>query len=91
MKCTSPSDVIPILCICVPFLLIFVSYPFDVPVPQLIKYKCFRVEASRPLTEPEIIPMPYVTENNRITLVMPVVQDELVEAVDFVKRYKFPG
>lgn len=47
-----------------------------------------KVEASRPLTEPEIIPMPYVTENNRITLVMPVVQDELVEAVDFVKRYE---
>lgn len=45
-----------------------------------------RIEASRSLTEPEIIPMPYVTENNRVTLVLPISQGELVEAVEFVKR-----
>ncbi|XP_050729542.1 chondroitin sulfate synthase 2-like [Eriocheir sinensis] len=47
-----------------------------------------KVEASRLLTEPEIIPMPYVTENNRLTLVLPVDQSELVEATQFVQRYE---
>lgn len=47
-----------------------------------------KIEASRSLTEPEIVPMPYVTENNRITLVLPVTQAELMEATEFVKRYE---
>lgn len=47
-----------------------------------------KVEATRSLTEPEIIPMPYVTENNRITLVLAITQAEMVEAVEFVKRYE---
>ncbi|KAG7166270.1 Chondroitin sulfate synthase 2-like [Homarus americanus] len=47
-----------------------------------------KLEACRSLTEPEIIPMPYVTENNRITLVLPIIQAEMVEAVEFVKRYE---
>ncbi|CAL4137218.1 unnamed protein product, partial [Meganyctiphanes norvegica] len=47
-----------------------------------------KTEASRPVAEPEMIPMPYVTENNRITLVLPVNQDNLLQAVDFVNRYE---
>ncbi|KAG0725180.1 Chondroitin sulfate synthase 2 [Chionoecetes opilio] len=47
-----------------------------------------KLQASRLLTEPEIIPMPYVTENNRITLVLPVHQAELAEATLFVQRYE---
>uniref|UniRef100_A0A0P4W3X9 Hexosyltransferase n=1 Tax=Scylla olivacea TaxID=85551 RepID=A0A0P4W3X9_SCYOL len=47
-----------------------------------------KIQASRLLTEPEIIPMPYVTENNRLTLVLPVDQSEIVEATQFVQRYE---
>lgn len=47
-----------------------------------------KLEATRSLTEPEIIPMPYVTENNRITLVLPITQADMVQGVEFVKRYE---
>ncbi|XP_045106284.1 chondroitin sulfate synthase 2-like [Portunus trituberculatus] len=47
-----------------------------------------KLQGSRLLTEPEIIPMPYVTENNRLTLVLPVDQSEIVEATQFVQRYE---
>ncbi|KAK4314086.1 hypothetical protein Pmani_014616 [Petrolisthes manimaculis] len=47
-----------------------------------------KMEASRLLTEPEIVPMPYVTENTRITVVLPVAQDYLSEVTQSVKRYE---
>lgn len=46
----------------------------------------YRMEASRLLTEPEIVPMPYVTENTRVTIVLTVTQAYLSEATQFVKR-----
>lgn len=46
----------------------------------------YRMEASRLLTEPEIVPMPYVTENSHVTIVLTVTHDYLSEATQFVKR-----
>lgn len=47
-----------------------------------------KFEATRPLTEPEMIPMPYVTENTRVTLVLPVIQADIIKATEFINRYE---
>ncbi|XP_076048148.1 chondroitin polymerizing factor [Oratosquilla oratoria] len=52
---------------------------------QLVSKK---MEASRPLTQPELIPMPYVTESNRIILVLPIHSSEINKAMEYIERYE---
>jgi len=46
-----------------------------------------RVELMRPLSNVEIVPMPYVTENTRVTIVVPVTMSERDTLVSFFDAY----
>ena len=46
-----------------------------------------RVNLMRPLSRVEIVPMPYVTENTRVTIVLPVTMGERDTVVSFFDSY----
>jgi len=46
-----------------------------------------RVNLMRPLSRVEIVPMPYVTENTRVTIVLPVAMGERDTVVSFFDSY----
>ncbi|KAG7201076.1 hypothetical protein KM043_017619 [Ampulex compressa] len=46
-----------------------------------------RIEVCKPLGAVEILPVPYVTENTRINLVLIIDAGKRAEAVEFLKRY----
>lgn len=47
-----------------------------------------RVHLVRPLSHVEIIPMPYVTENTRVSLILPVWYDDREWMPSFLKHYE---
>merc|ERR1719193_1486595 len=57
----------------------------DVARGQLQVHK--RVNLMRPLSRVEIVPMPYVTENTRVTIVLPVSMGERDAVVSFFDSY----
>jgi len=46
-----------------------------------------RAEVAKLLGKVEVVTMPYVTENSRIHLLLPVEPDEINDAARFVKEY----
>lgn len=46
-----------------------------------------RFEICKPLGKVELVPVPYVTENSRVTLILPVEEHEKEAAFDFLNRY----
>ncbi|ESP02248.1 hypothetical protein LOTGIDRAFT_138772 [Lottia gigantea] len=46
-----------------------------------------RVHLVRPLGRVEIVPMPYVTENTRVNMVLPVTEDEIDGVANFLDAY----
>jgi len=48
----------------------------------------FRVEVSKLLSKVEMLPVPYVTENTRVNILLPVRTYEKEDAFRFLKQYK---
>ncbi|CAH1382142.1 unnamed protein product [Tenebrio molitor] len=46
-----------------------------------------RFEVCKPLGKVEFVPVPYVTENSRVTIVLPVQEDEIELALEFLQGY----
>ncbi|XP_071454752.1 chondroitin sulfate synthase 2 [Hetaerina americana] len=46
-----------------------------------------RFEVAKPLGAAEMVPMPYVTENTRVTILLPVGPESVDWALDFIQRY----
>ncbi|KAJ4439449.1 hypothetical protein ANN_07573 [Periplaneta americana] len=46
-----------------------------------------RLEVCKPLGRVEVVPMPYVTENVRVNLVLPVEAEHKLEAIKFMENY----
>ena len=46
-----------------------------------------RVHLLRPLSNVEIVPMPYVTENSRVNLILPVLPEDKDNVVSFLDSY----
>lgn len=46
-----------------------------------------RLEVSKPLGRVEVVPVPYVTENTRVCLVLPVTVDTKAMVAEFIKQY----
>lgn len=46
-----------------------------------------RIEVCKPLGKVEVVPMPYVTENVRVNLVLPVEAEFKLEAIKFMENY----
>ncbi|XP_046388565.1 chondroitin sulfate synthase 2 [Ischnura elegans] len=46
-----------------------------------------RFEVAKPLGATEIVPMPYVTENTRVTVLLPVGVESVDWTLDFIHRY----
>lgn len=46
-----------------------------------------RLEVSKPLGKVEVVPVPYVTENTRVSLVLPVTMETKPMVADFLQQY----
>lgn len=46
-----------------------------------------RFEVCKPLGKVELVPVPYVTENSRVTIILPVQEHEKEAALDFLGRH----
>lgn len=46
-----------------------------------------RFEVSKPLGSVEFIPVPYVTENTRVSIILPVQETEVIQSMNFLSRY----
>lgn len=42
---------------------------------------------SKPLGSVEFIPAPYVTENTRVSIILPVQETEVIQSMNFLSRY----
>lgn len=42
---------------------------------------------SKPLGSVEFIPVPYVTENTRVSIILPVQETEVIQSMNFLSRY----
>lgn len=51
-------------------------------------YSFYRIEVSKLLGKVEMLPVPYVTENTRIHILLPVDTNEKEDAFYFLKQYK---
>lgn len=51
-------------------------------------YLFFRVEVSKLLGKVEMLSVPYVTENTRVHILLPVRVNEKEDALHFLKQYK---
>lgn len=47
----------------------------------------FRFEVCKPLGQVEFIPIPYVTENTRVTVLLPIQETEVELAMEFLTNY----
>lgn len=47
-----------------------------------------RFEISKPLGKVEFVPVPYVTENSRVILILPLEEEDVAEAQTFLMSYK---
>ncbi|XP_064647695.1 chondroitin sulfate glucuronyltransferase-like [Lineus longissimus] len=64
------------------------EYFLDVVVTdQTKKITKKRVHILKPLGEVEIVPMPYVTENSRVNLILPVTLETKTSFTDFMEKY----
>lgn len=45
------------------------------------------MEVCKPLGSVELIPMPYVTENTRINIILPIRPSQIEEAKIFIENY----
>lgn len=45
------------------------------------------MEVCKPLGRVEVVPMPYVTENVRVNLILPVEAESKLEAMKFMENY----
>lgn len=51
-------------------------------------FSCYSIEVCKPLGKVELLSMPYVTENRRVNIILPVRVDDRVDAVRFLEQYK---
>lgn len=65
------------------------DYIFDLGFRDLTTGKevIKRFEVCKPLGKVEILPVPYVTENSRVTIVLPVQEMEIEVAMEFLQSY----
>lgn len=55
---------------------------------SILLFLHFRVQSLRPLSKVEIVPMPFVTETRRVTIVIPLISLDLFNQTDsFIKNY----
>lgn len=47
-----------------------------------------RMEVFKPLGKATVLTVPYVTENTRIILILPIWQHEVLSAADFVRHFE---
>lgn len=64
----------------------FVAY-YSIKHNCLIENICFSYEIVKPLGHVEIVQSPYVTESTRISIILPVFEQQVDDSVDFVLRY----
>lgn len=54
---------------------------------NLFDFYSSRIEVAKTLGKVEVVPMPYVTENIRLNLVLPVTTENKKEAMKFMESY----
>lgn len=55
---------------------------------KLLFFFSYRVEVSKLLGKVEMLSVPYVTENTRVHVLLPVRVNEKKDALNFLKQYK---
>lgn len=53
----------------------------------MLFFSASRFEVCKPLGKVEFVPVPYVTENTRVTIILPVQESEETAAKDFIMDY----
>lgn len=71
-----------------PFLVKILQLPILVMDSQKHVFFFFRVEVSKLLGKVEMLSVPYVTENTRVNILLPIYTSEKEDAFRFLKQYK---
>ncbi|CAG2056253.1 unnamed protein product, partial [Timema podura] len=65
------------------------NYKLDFELINVLNSKVVhkRIEVFEPLLKVEVVPMPYVTENTRVNMILPIATNDGAQALKFMEQY----